>query len=303
MDISFIKGIVPPIITPFDENEKIDEQLFRNQIEFLINQEVNGILVFGSNGEFYNIEEDEYERGLKIAIDQVNHRIPLYCGIGAISTKKCIRLAKMAKECGANAISVLQPMFLKPSQTELYNHFKAIAESIAPMPMLLYNNPGRTAYSLTKELVSTLAHEVENIVGIKDSSGDITLLEEIVRLTRDLDFHVFGGKDTLIYGALMHGAVGAVTSTSNYVPKLVKKIYDSFIAGDYKASFEAQLLLNPIRILTDKVTFPIGTKDIVKLENGFCGNASLPVSFTTDSKILADMQSEIDKLDKLGLVK
>ena len=114
VDKSLIKGVVVPILTPIDENERIDEAKLRSQVDYVIEGGVLGILAFGSNGEFYMVEEDEMERGLEIMISQTNGRVPVYFGIGAISTKKCVRLAKMAVEKGAYGISVLQPMFLKP---------------------------------------------------------------------------------------------------------------------------------------------------------------------------------------------
>lgn len=174
MNTDFIKGVVVPILTIVDENEKIDEAKQRAQVDYVINGGVAGILAFGSNGEFYMVEEDEMERGLKIMLDQAAGRVPVYFGIGAISTKKCCRLAQMAVKNGAAAVSVLQPMFLKPTYAELYDHFKTIAESVPETPVLLYNNPGRVGYTLSAQLVDELAHNVPNIVGMKDTSGDIT---------------------------------------------------------------------------------------------------------------------------------
>ena len=124
MNTDFIKGVVVPIITVIDKDEKIDEEGMRRQVDFVINGGMHGILAFGSNGEFYQIEEDEMERGLKIMVDQAAGRVPVYFGIGAINTRKCVRLAKMAVANGASCVSILQPMFLKPTAEELYNHFK-----------------------------------------------------------------------------------------------------------------------------------------------------------------------------------
>ena len=138
MNTDFIKGVVVPILTPIDEEERIDEGRFRRQIDYVINGGMHGILVFGSNGEFYQVEEDEMERGLKIAVDQAAGRVPVYFGIGAINTKKCIRLARMAAANGASAISILQPMFLKPTEEELFLHFSSIARSVPETPVLLY---------------------------------------------------------------------------------------------------------------------------------------------------------------------
>ena len=159
VDKSLIKGVVVPILTPIDENERIDEAKLRSQVDYVIEGGVLGILAFGSNGEFYMVEEDEMERGLEIMISQTNGRVPVYFGIGAISTRKCVRLAKMAVEKGAYGISVLQPMFLKPTEEELFLHFKTIADAVPSTPMLLYNNPGRVGYTMSAKLVERLAHE------------------------------------------------------------------------------------------------------------------------------------------------
>ena len=302
MHSGFLKGIVPPLVTPFDADDHIDEQKLRAQIDYVIANGVHGILAFGSNGEFYALEEDEYANGLKVFVDQVKGRVPVYCGIGAISTTKCIRLAKMAFDEGATAISVLQPMFVKPTEEELYQHFSKIAKSIGGKPMLLYNNPGKTGYAMTQRLVYRLVHDHENIIGMKDSSGDLTQLEQFVWLNRDVGLKVLGGKDTLIYGALCHGAVGAVTSTSNYVPRLVKAIYDTFVAGDYRRSFELQQELNPIRLLTDKASFPVGTKDVALLVGNQVGYAHSPIELTSDAPLLDAMKKELDRLVQAGLI-
>ncbi|MCI8527288.1 MAG: dihydrodipicolinate synthase family protein, partial [Oscillospiraceae bacterium] len=122
MNTDFIKGVIVPILTPIDEKEFIDEKRLRQQVDYVIAGGVSGILAFGSNGEFYVVEEDEMERGLKIMVDQAAGRVPVYFGMGAISTRKCVRLAKMAVDSGAAGISILQPMFLRPTEEELFVH-------------------------------------------------------------------------------------------------------------------------------------------------------------------------------------
>ena len=179
-------------------------------------------------------------------VEQAAGRVPVYFGIGAISTKKCCRLAKMAVVNGAAGVSVLQPMFLKPTEAELFLHFKTIAESVPETPVLLYNNPGRVNYTLSGNLVERLAHEVPNIVGMKDTSGDITQTAEFIRRTRDVDFKVFGGKDTLLYASMCHGAVGGVCTAANFMPELITDIYNKFVKGDFKGSLDAQFKLNPV---------------------------------------------------------
>ena len=285
MNTDFIKGIIVPILTPIDGEERIDEPRLRDQVDYVINGGVSGVLAFGSNGEFYMVEEDEMERGLKIMVAQAAGRVPVYFGIGAISTKKCCRLAKMAAANGAAGVSVLQPMFLKPTYQELFLHFKAVAESVPGVPMLLYNNPGRVGYTLSADLVDELAHKVDNIVGMKDTSGDITLTSEFIRRTRDVDFKVFGGKDTLLYASLCHGAVGGVCTAANFMPKLITDVYNKFVAGDLKGSLEAQFKLNPVRLAMDPASFPVAAKEMAKLRGRDVGVPSLPTLPTPEGAV------------------
>ena len=291
MNTDFIKGVVVPILTPIDADERIDEARFRKQIDYVINGGMHGILVFGSNGEFYQVEEDEMERGLRIAVDQAAGRVPVYFGIGAINTKKCVRLAKMAAANGAAAVSILQPMFLKPDATELYNHFKTVAESIPETPVLLYNNPGRVGYGISADMIDKLAHNVANIVGMKDTSGDITLTEECVRRNRDVNFKVFGGKDTLLYASLCVGAVGGVCTAGNFMPELIGAVYEKYAAGDVKGSLEAQFKLNPVRLSMDAASFPVAAKDMANLRGLDVGVPYLPNLPTPEGPVLDKIKS------------
>ncbi|MCQ2509760.1 MAG: dihydrodipicolinate synthase family protein [Lachnospiraceae bacterium] len=293
MNTDFMKGVVVPIITCIDENEMIDEAKMREQVDYVIDGGVTGILAFGSNGEFYVIEEDEMERGLKIMVDQAAGRVPVYFGIGAISTKKCVRLAKMAAANGAAAISVLQPMFLKPTESELFNHFKTIAEAVPDKPVLLYNNPGRVGYTMSGNLVEKLAHEVPNIVGMKDTSGDITQTSEFIRRNRDVNFKVFGGKDTLLYASMCHGAVGGVCTAGNYMPELITDVYNKFVAGDLAGSLEAQFKLNPVRLSMDPASFPVAAKDMANLRGRNIGLPYTPTVATPEGPVLDRIKKEM----------
>ena len=295
MNTDFIKGVIVPIITPIDACERIDEARLRSQVDYCIDGGVLGILAFGSNGEFYVVEEDEMERGLKIMVDQAAGRVPVYFGIGAISTRKCVRLAKMAAENGAAGISVLQPMFLKPTEDELYRHFKTIAESVPDTPVLLYNNPGRVGYTMSGALVERLAHEVDNIVGMKDTSGDITQTAEFIRHTRDVGFKVFGGKDTLLYASLCHGAVGGVCTAANFMPELITAVYNRFIEGDLAGSLEAQFRLNPVRLSMDGASFPVAAKDMANLRGRDVGLPYTPNLPTPEGPVLEKIRTEMQK--------
>ena len=293
MNTDFIKGVIVPILTPINENEFIDEAKLRDQVNYVIDGGVLGILAFGSNGEFYVIDEDEMERGLKIMIDQAGGRVPVYFGIGAISTKKCCRLAKMAAACGAAGISVLQPMFLKPTEAELFLHFKTIAEAVPETPVLLYNNPGRVNYTMSAGLVERLAHEIPNIVGMKDTSGDITQTSEFIRRTRDVGFKVFGGKDTLLYASMCHGAVGGVCTAANFMPELIVDVYNKYVAGDLAGSLEAQFKLNPVRLSMDGASFPVAAKDMANLRGRNIGLPHTPNLATPEGPVLDRIKAEM----------
>lgn len=293
MNTDFIKGVIVPILTPIDSEEMINEAKLREQVDYVIDGGVLGILAFGSNGEFYVIEEDEMQRGLKIMVEQAADRVPVYFGIGAISTKKCVRLAKMAAKNGAAGISVLQPMFLKPTETELFQHFKTIADAVPQIPVLLYNNPGRVGYTMSANLVERLAHEVENIIGMKDTSGDITQTAEFIRRTRDVDFKVFGGKDTLLYASMCHGAVGGVCTAANFMPELITDIYYKYVGGDLQGSLEAQFKLNPVRLSMDGASFPVAAKDMANLRGRNVGLPYTPNLATPEGAVLDKIKLEM----------
>lgn len=295
MNTDFIKGVIVPMITPIDEDENIDENRMRRQVDYVIDGGISGILVFGSNGEFYVIEEEEMKRGLQITVSQAAGRVLVYFGIGAISTKKCARLAKMAAANGAMGISVLQPMFLKPTEDELFRHFKTIADAVPETPMLLYNNPGRVGYTMSGNLVERLAHEVDNIVGMKDTSGDMTQTAEFIRRTRDVDFKVFGGKDTLLYASLCHGAVGGVCTAGNFMPELITDIYNKYVAGDIAGALEAQFKLNPVRLSMDGASFPVAAKDMANLRGLDMGRPYTPNLPTPKGPVLDKIRTEMEK--------
>lgn len=295
MKTDVIKGVIVPILTPIDEEEKIVREKLRSQVDYVIDGGVEGILAFGSNGEFYCIEEEEQLYGLQVILEQAAGRVPVYFGIGAISTKKCVRLAKKAKEAGAFGVSVLPPMFLKPTEEELWLHFKTIADSVSDLPVLLYNNPGRVGYGITAGLVNRLAHGIDNIVGMKDSSGDITQLEEFIRITADTEFRMFGGKDTLLYASLCHGAVGGVCTSANFMPELIVEVYRRFMAGDREGALESQMKLNPVRLAMDKMSFPVATKVMANLRGRDMGLPYKPNLPAAEPQILSYIREEMEK--------
>ena len=293
MNTDWLKGIYVPILTPVKDDESIDLDKLKKQVNFIIDGGVHGILAHGSNSEFYMFDDNEYEIILKTILDEVNGRVPVIMGIGAIRTSKCVKLAKMGKELGVAGVAILQPMFLKPTDEELFMHFKTIANSVEDLPVLIYNNP-RIGYTLSSDLVERLAREVENIVGIKDSSGDINQLLEFIRKTRDLNFKVFGGKDTMLYSSLNIGAIGGVCTTANIFPELIVSIYNEYMNGDLKESLELQFKLNPVRISMDKASFPVATKDMANI-NGMDVGLPIKPNLSSSKDTIDFMRNEMKK--------
>lgn len=243
MKTSDIKGIIPPVITPMnnDPEQTVNHQALREQVERLLAGGVHGIFPMGTNGEAYALSFQEKEEILATVIDQVKGRVPVYAGTGCITTAETIRLSKRAEELGADALSVITPSFALASQKELYDHYTAVAKAVN-LPIILYNIPARTGNKLLPETVQALCRDVENIVGAKDSSGDIENLKAYIRLTRELDKEVaiLAGNDGAILTCLKEGGAGGIAGRANIWPETVAKIYDCFKAGDLEGAQAAQ---------------------------------------------------------------
>jgi 4-hydroxy-tetrahydrodipicolinate synthase len=274
MNTDFIRGVVPPLVTPVDDQDRVLEQPFRRVIKHVLEGGVHGVFALGSTGEFFGLDEDQQRRAIEIAVDEVKGRVPVYAGVGAVTTRECIRAAKRAEAAGAQAITVLPPPLLTPSEDELFGHFKAIADS-TPLPLLIYNNPDRIRINVSASLVERLA-AIPTIVGAKDSFGDMTQTGEYIRRTRGTGFKVMAGRDTLILATLVYGGVGCVATTANIAPALVVKIYDRFMAGDLQGALEAQYELAPLRIAFGLGSWPVVTKDALNLLGLEVGAPILP---------------------------
>jgi 4-hydroxy-tetrahydrodipicolinate synthase len=242
----------------------------------------------------YGLSKEEKCAMFEIVVKAVDNRLPVYGGIGGITTRESIELASIAQECGVNVGTVLTPMFIRPSQEELYEHFKRVALS-TNLPLVIYNNSSRTGVNLGSGTVRRLA-EIDTIVGIKDSSGDFTLLSEYIRLTKDMDFHVLAGKDTLIYACLCCGGAGAVAACANIVPRIVVQIYDRFVCGDLQGALEFQRRLAPLRLAFELGTFPAVLKEALKLIGIDAGSCLDPVGSLSlhDREMLKSILDEIN---------
>lgn len=257
------KGIIPALVTPLTVDEKVDEKGLRNLIGYLIEGGVHGLFVIGTTGEFYGLTLEEKKIIIEITVDEAKKRVPVYAGTGAITTRECVLLTEMAEDCQVDAVSILTPMFISPSQNELYEHYKSIAESTG-LPIILYNNAPKTGINISAETVERLT-EINNIIGVKDSSGDFTLTSEYIRRTRNKDFHVLAGRDTHIYACLCSGGSGAISACANVAPRLSADIYDLFVKGDIKGSLEAQYAISPLRIAFTLGSYPTVIKEALSL--------------------------------------
>src|SRR5262245_28607318 len=211
-----LHGIIPPVATPMQANEDLDLPRLRWFLDHLINAGVHGVFVLGTNSEFYALDEHEKQEVIATAVAHVNKRVPVFAGTGAESTREAVRLTKMAEKEGADGVSVITPYFISPSQQEIYDHYRRVAEHTA-LPVVLYNNPSTCGgLKIDVDTVARLA-EIPNILGIKDSSGDLQNTNEYLRVIPER-FAVMMGRDTLIFSSLLFGTRGAVPATANIAP-------------------------------------------------------------------------------------
>jgi 4-hydroxy-tetrahydrodipicolinate synthase len=271
-----INGIIPPVATPMRDNEDLDLPRLKWFLDELITAGVHGVFVLGTNSEFYALDEHEKQEVIATAVAHVNKRVPVYAGTGAETTREVVRLTKMAEREGVDGMSVITPYFVMPSQQEIFDHYRRIAESTSK-PVLLYNNPATCGgVKIDVDTVARLA-EVPNILGVKDSSGDLQNTVEFIRVVPPR-FSVMMGRDTLIFPALQFGARGAVPATGNIAPRLLVEIYEKFINGDLEGSKAAQLRLNPVRLALTLGTAPVGVKAALSLLGKGIGPCRSPVA-------------------------
>ena len=249
-----IRGIIPPVATPMQANEDLDLPRLRWFLDRLIAGGVHGIFVLGTNSEFYALDENEKQQVIATTVAHVRRRVPVYAGTGAETTREVVRLTKMAEREGVDGVSVITPYFVNPSQQEIYDHYRRVAEATA-LPVVLYNNPSTCGgVKIDVDTVARLA-EIANILAIKDSSGD-----------------------TLIFPALMFGVRGSVPATANIAPELVVEIYEAFQRGDLAAAKAAQLRLNPLRLALALGTAPGSVKAALTLLGESLGPSRSPVA-------------------------
>ncbi len=277
-----LKGVITPVVTVFDGNEEIDERGFRNIVEYLVEHGVYGVFACGGQGEGVALSPDEKSRLLDICLETVDGRVPVLMGTGAVPTRAAIENTRRAKDAGADAATIITPYYIGPNQDELYDHYRAILDAV-DIPVLIYNNPWRTHLNLLPETAARLCEYSPNMIGIKDSSGDLSMTIKYKTLCPE-GFRVFIGRDQLIYSALCSGIDGAVAATSNAAVDLVVGIYNDFIAGRTDEAWEKQKTLVPLREFFSQGTFPVIVKEAMMLQDLPSGPCRRPVAPLPEAK-------------------
>jgi len=269
-----VHGIYPAMLSPMNPDESPNLAAIPTLVEHVLGAGVHGLFVVGTHGEAYALTTQEREAVIAAYVQAVAGHVPVLAGVGAVTTRAALTNLRAAEEAGADGVSVVTPYFISPGQDELYDHFRAIAEA-TDLPVLLYNLPGRTHVSIAPQTMARLAR-IDNIVGVKDSSGDLNNTIDYIRLMPD-DTAVMNGNDGLICAALSAGATGAVAATADIVPGLLVSLYKSFCAGDLEAAWEAQFRLMPLRRCFALNTVPDPIKEAARTIGLPVGPTARPV--------------------------
>jgi 4-hydroxy-tetrahydrodipicolinate synthase len=282
------EGIIPVLITPFTAEQKVNERALRRFVERFIGLGVHGLFGLGTNGEFFALTEEEKAAVMSIVVEQAGGRVPVYAGTGANSTEETIALSRRMEQLGVDALSVITPYFVQLSQTELYNHYEAIASSTS-LPIIMYNFPKLTGVHIEADTVARLA-QIPNIVGIKDSSGNFDNIRSYIERTGP-DFSVLAGSDALLLRTLLAGGKGGVSGSANVLPELILSIYRHWQNGNAAEAERVQELLAPLSAVYQKATLPSVFKEAMNMMGLEAGPCRLPIS-----PLAPDVRHELEQV-------
>jgi len=256
--MNIVTGSSTALITPF-KNGKLDEQTYAALIQRQINNRMDAVCPVGTTGESATLSSDEDKRCMEIAVEVCKGtQTKVLAGAGSNSTSEAILAAKNAQECGVDAIFSVAPYYVKPSQEGLYQHYKAIAESVPDLPFMLYNVPGRTVVDISADTVIRLFDDIQNIYGIKEATGSIERAVEL--LSRRPDLKVFSGDDAIDYPILANGGAGITSVTSNLIPDLKSELVRLALARDFAGSKAINDKLYPLNSIMFCEANPIPIK-------------------------------------------
>lgn len=230
------KGAYPVIITPMNQNEEINWEGLKQNIEHFIQEGVAGLVVNGSTGEFVSLTKEERFKVVETAVEQINGRIPLLVGTAAETTKEAIEYTQQAERAGASGALLINSYYAHPKEEEIYEHFKAVAESVQ-FPIMIYNNPFTSGVDISTETILRVGRDVENVTHVKESSGDIRKVRDITRKGKG-DIETFCGADDLVLESFLVGATGWISVAGNAVPKLVTELFDAVQNKELERAWE-----------------------------------------------------------------
>lgn len=290
MDISEakerIRGSVAPIITPFEEDGRIDEKTLVNLIHWHIESGSHAISVTGTTGEPSSLSIKERERVMELAVQTGKGRVPVVPGTGSTNHDETMHLTKLAQEMGADAALVIVPYYNKPSQHALYKHFKMVADSV-DLPIIIYNIPGRTAVNMEVRTLARLNEDCPNIIGVKESNKDFEHVNRVL-LNCGRDFLLYSGIELLCYPMLAIGGAGYISATANVVPDKVADLYNRWVNGDVKGAQDLHYELMPLNDVLFKDTNPAPLKAALGMLGRIHPKLRLPMDLPTK-----ELQDEI----------
>jgi len=238
MQTDWLHGCATALVTPFTKSGAVDEKSLRALIEYQIAGGVRLLVPCGTTGESVTMTEGEDQRVIELTVKSARGRARVIAGTGSNSTATTIEYSRTARDLGADAVLVVAPYYNKPTQQGLYAHFRAVAEAVSDLPVVIYNVPGRTSCNISSETTLWLARDIENIVAIKEASGNFSQIMEILR-HRPVGFRVLSGDDALTFALLALGADGLISVASNEAPELLSRMVDLALQGQWE---EARVL-------------------------------------------------------------
>jgi 4-hydroxy-tetrahydrodipicolinate synthase len=286
------KGSIVAIVTPFKKG-KVDEKAYGDLIEWHIAQGTNAIVPCGTTGESSTLDYKEHFRVIDIAVKTVHKRVPVIAGTGANSTDETVEITKYAKKSGADAVLLVTPYYNKPTQEGLYRHYKTVAEKV-DIPIVLYNVPGRTAVNMLPATVARLA-EIKNIVAIKEATGDMKQVSEVIRLCGNR-ITVISGDDFTTLTLMALGGKGVISVSANVMPKEVSKMCSLMLKGQYDKAREMHYKLEPLNAAMFIETNPIPAKTALAMMGKIQEEFRLPLCEMAPAnreklkKVLADLK-------------
>ena len=246
IETAWLRGCATALVTPFDRKGGVDEEVFSKLVRRQIAGGVRLLVPCGTTGESATMTKEEVGRVIQFTIEAARESgARVIAGAGSNSTAHAIEYSRMAKDLGADAVLQVAPYYNKPTQNGLYAHFRAIAEAIHPLPVVLYNVPGRTSSNITAETVLRLAHDVENIVAVKEASGNFSQIMEILK-ERPAHFRVLSGDDAVTLALVALGADGIISVVSNEAPRLMTEMVELALGGEWDKARAAHYHLLPL---------------------------------------------------------